>query len=90
MGQHPIEQHDQTGKRTTGVETVIGLVFAAAFAPEEGETLGELGSRFPPAPGLAHTQPDSLGFLWFDPAAFPANFAQDLPVQQARVLAAVQ
>jgi pimeloyl-ACP methyl ester carboxylesterase len=74
----------------TGVDNVIGLVFASAFAPDEGETLGELGSRFPPPPGLAHTQPDSLGFLWFDPAAIPANFAQDLPVEEARVLAAVQ
>ena len=74
----------------TGVDNVIGLVFASAFAPDEGETLGELGSRFPPPPGLAHTQPDSLGFLWFDPAAVPANFAQDLPVEEARVLAAAQ
>ena len=69
----------------TGVENVIGL----AFAPDEDETLDELGSRFPPPPGLAHTQSDSLGFLWFDPAAIPANFAQDLPVEEARVLAAV-
>jgi pimeloyl-ACP methyl ester carboxylesterase len=74
----------------TGLENVIGLVFASAFAPDEGESLGELGSMFPPPPGLAHTQPDSLGFLWFDPAAIPTNFAQDLPVQQARVLASVQ
>jgi pimeloyl-ACP methyl ester carboxylesterase len=74
----------------TGVENVIGLVFASAFAPDEGESLGELGSRFPPPPGLAHTQPDSLGFLWFDPAAIPTNFAQDLPVEEARVLASVQ
>jgi len=74
----------------TGVENVIGLVFASAFAPDEGESLGELGSRFPPPPGLAHTQPDSLGFLWFDPAAVPTNFAQDIPVEEARVLASVQ
>ena len=74
----------------TGVENVIGLVFASAFAPDEGESLGGLGALFPPPPGLAHTQPDSLGFLWFDPAAIPANFAQDLPVSEARVLAAVQ
>ena len=74
----------------TGVENVIGLVFASAFAPDEGETLGELVGRFPPPPGLAHAQPDSLGFLWFDPAAFPANFAQDIPVQDERVLAAAQ
>jgi pimeloyl-ACP methyl ester carboxylesterase len=74
----------------TGVENVIGLVFASAFAPDEGESLGELGSMFPPPPGLAFTQPDSLGFLWFDPAAIPANFAPDIPVAEARVLAAVQ
>jgi len=74
----------------TGVENVIGLVFASAFAPDQDETLGGLNARFPPPPGLAHTQPDSRGFLWFDPAAIPANFAQDIPVRQARVLAAVQ
>jgi pimeloyl-ACP methyl ester carboxylesterase len=74
----------------TGVENVIGLVFASAFAPDEGESLGGLGSLFPPPPGLAHTQPDSLGLLWFDPAAVPTYFAQDIPVEEARVLASVQ
>jgi len=74
----------------TGVENVIGLVFASAFAPDEGESLGGLGSLFPPPPGLAHTQPDSLGFLWFDPAAVPTFFAQDIPLEEARVLASVQ
>ena len=28
--------------------------------------------------------------LWFDPAAIPTNFAPDIPVEEARVLAAVQ
>jgi pimeloyl-ACP methyl ester carboxylesterase len=74
----------------TGVESAIGLVFASAFAPDEGETLGELNSRFSPPPGLAHAQQDSLGFLWFDPAAVHDNFAQDIPVPEARLLAAVQ
>ena len=31
-----------------------------------------------------------MGFLWFDPAAVPTNFAQDIPVEEARVLASVQ
>ena len=74
----------------TGVGNVIGLVFASAFAPDEGETLGGLNAQFPPPPGLAYAQPDSLGFLWFDPAAVPTNFAQDIPVTEARVLAAAQ
>ncbi len=47
----------------TGVESAIGLVFASAFAPDEGETLGGLNAQFPAPPGLAHAQPDSLGFL---------------------------
>jgi len=82
--------HSYGGAVISGAENVVGLVFASAFAPDEGETLGGLGSLFPPPPGLAHTQPDSLGFLWFDPAAVPTFFAQDIPVEEARVLAAVQ
>jgi len=74
----------------TGVPNAVGLVYASAFAPDEGETLGGLNARFPAPPGLAFAQPDSLGFLWFDPAAIPGNFAQDLPVADARVLAATQ
>jgi pimeloyl-ACP methyl ester carboxylesterase len=74
----------------TGVKNVVGLVFASAFSPDKGETLGGLNALFAPPPGLSHAQPDSLGFLWFDPAAIPTNFAQDIPVEQARVLAAVQ
>ncbi len=69
---------------------VIGLMFASAFAPDAGESLGQLGAMFPPPPGLAHLQFDSQGFGWIDPAAFPANFAQDVELEQAQVLAAVQ
>jgi hypothetical protein len=60
-------------------DDVACLVFASAFARDQGETLGGLGVVFPPPPGLAHTQPDSLGFLWFDPAAIPTNFAPRHP-----------
>ena len=74
----------------TGVKNVTSLVFASAFAPDQGENLGGLNAMFPPPPGLAHAQPDSLGFLWFDPAAIPTNFAQDIPLADARVLASVQ
>ena len=74
----------------TGVENVISLVFASAFAPDLNENLGGLNAMFPAPPGLAHAQPDSLGFLWFDPAAIPTNFAQDIPLAEARVLAATQ
>src|ERR1700730_6040313 len=72
------------------VGRVIGLVFASAFAPDAGESLGQLGAMFPAPPALAHLQPDSQGFLSLDPADFPTNFAQDLPLEQARVAAAAQ
>jgi pimeloyl-ACP methyl ester carboxylesterase len=74
----------------TGVGNVVGLVYASAFAPDEGETLGGLNAQFPAPPGLAFAQPDSQGFLWFDPAAIPTNFAPDIPLADARVLAATQ
>jgi hypothetical protein len=74
----------------TGVANVVGLVFASAFAPDEGETFGELNARFAPPPGAAHFQVDALGFVWLDPAAFPANFVQEVALQEARVMAAVQ
>ena len=45
-----------------GVENVVGLVFASAFAPDEGESLGELGSRFAPPPGLAIPSPTRWAF----------------------------
>jgi hypothetical protein len=74
----------------TGVANVVGLVFASAFAPDEGETFGELNARFAPPPGAAHFQVDALGFVWLDPAAFPANFVQEVALQEARVMAAVK
>ncbi len=74
----------------TGVASVIGLAYIAALAPDRGESAADLVGRFPQVPGLSHLQPDSLGFLWFDPAAMPANYAQDVELEDARVLAAVQ
>jgi pimeloyl-ACP methyl ester carboxylesterase len=69
---------------------VVGLVYISAYAPEDGEVLGELNERMPTAPGMANLRPDPEGFLWMDPEAFPESFAQDVDPLQARVMAAVQ
>jgi pimeloyl-ACP methyl ester carboxylesterase len=69
---------------------VVGLVYISAFAPDEGEVLGELNGRMPAVSGQANIRPDSEGFLWIDPKAFPESFAQDVDPVQARVMAAVQ
>ena len=67
---------------------VASLVYIAAFAPDEGETVGQLIQSKPgkstaigPIPG---------GFLAVDPQKFPEDFAADLPVAQARFMAISQ
>jgi pimeloyl-ACP methyl ester carboxylesterase len=69
-----------------GARNVNGLVFIAAFAPDEGEALG----GFPPGAGAKFIGPGPGGLLYVDRKEFPSCFAGDLPVQEAAVLAAVQ
>ena len=78
---------------------VVGLVFVSAFAPEEGETLGEVTPTSKDAvlgPALVpHRYPSPNGGepaveLAIDPAKFHDAFAADLPAAQAAVMAATQ
>ena len=69
---------------------VVGLVYVAAFAPDAGQAVGELGKEFPPAPGGAEIRPDASGFLLMTPKGIEEDFAQDLPKPQRRILAATQ
>jgi pimeloyl-ACP methyl ester carboxylesterase len=69
---------------------VSGLVYIAAYAPDEGESLNDLKSKFAPAPGAAHVRPDDQGYVWIERSAFPEFFAGDVDVEEARVMAAVQ
>jgi pimeloyl-ACP methyl ester carboxylesterase len=82
----------------TGNPNVKALVYIAAFAPEEGETLfdaislgGGESQLTPhlivrPYPGA----PPGDGDGYIDPAFFHQVFAQDLPARQAAVMAASQ
>jgi len=81
----------------TGLDNVVGLVFVAAFAPDDGERLGEVtaGSRdsvlgtaqvalqYPASDGTATE-------FAIDPAKLHDVFAADLSAQQAAVMAATQ
>src|SRR5271156_1848319 len=58
---------------------VAGLVYIAAFAPDEGETLGGLASGFPPAPLFGEILPIADGFLTLSEKGVHESFAQDLP-----------
>jgi len=73
-----------------GNSNVKALVYVAAFAPDAGETLGALGDRFPAAPLGTAVVPDSAGFLYIDRAKVADVFANDLPKEEAALLAATQ
>lgn len=83
----------------TGLDNVKGLVFVAAFAPDEGQTLGEIeGTSRDSALGpalLPRNYPGADGTataveLYVNPADFHQVFAGDLPAAQAAVLGASQ
>jgi len=69
---------------------VAGLVYVAAFAPDEGETLGSLAAKFPPAPLVSELQPIADGFLMLTPKGVKESFAQDLSPEENYVIFATQ
>ena len=69
---------------------VLGLVYIAAYAPDQGENISELKSHAAPAPGGAHVRPDDQGYIWIERTAYPEFFAGDVNPEEARVMAAVQ
>lgn len=69
---------------------VAGLVYVAAFAPDAGQAVGELGKEFSPAPGGAEIRPDAGGFLMMTLKGIEEDFAQDLPKAERKILAATQ
>lgn len=73
----------------TGAENVAALVFVAAFAPDEGESLAALTTGHE-TPTLANLVVDDKGEAIIEPNAFVDYFAPDIPTREARVLAAVQ
>ncbi|KDP89082.1 alpha/beta hydrolase [Cupriavidus basilensis] len=85
--------HSYGGAVITGAghaPNVVGLVYVAAFAPDEGESLGSIFARQAPPPGGAHIRPDKDGFLWLDPEAFQQSFGDDLSDVDALVMAVTQ
>ncbi|WCM22966.1 alpha/beta hydrolase [Paraburkholderia bryophila] len=68
---------------------VVGLVYIAAFAPDEGESLADI-SAVSPAAGGANLFVDSDGFLWIKQEKFQESFCQDLPADESLVMAVTQ
>jgi pimeloyl-ACP methyl ester carboxylesterase len=68
---------------------VVGLVYIAAHAPDENETEVGNGKRFPAA-GRDAIQKTADGYTYLDPARYHAEFAADLPSDEAAFEARAQ
>jgi pimeloyl-ACP methyl ester carboxylesterase len=69
---------------------VAALVYVAALAPDEGETVGSVFYRSPPHPKAPKLQADPNGLFWLPGSAFADAFAQNADSQEQATLAAVQ
>lgn len=74
----------------TRSDKVKALVYVAALAPDEGETVAEVFYRGVPHPQAPKLAPDAHGLIYLPEAAFAAAFAQNASRQELAVLAAVQ
>ncbi|MFH8619229.1 alpha/beta hydrolase [Streptomyces sp. NPDC017979] len=68
---------------------VTGLVYIAAFAPDAGESPGQISQEHPPA-AFENIAPDSDGYLWIKQDKFHWSFGQDLSEDDALVMAVTQ
>jgi pimeloyl-ACP methyl ester carboxylesterase len=69
---------------------VVGLVYVAALAPSDGESVASVTKPFPPAPLGGEVRADAEGFLTVTPKGIAEDFAQDLSDEEKQVLTAAQ
>ncbi len=84
--------HAYAGAVIAGIrsEKVRALVYVAALAPDEGETVADVFYRTEPHPTAPKLAPDAHGLIWLPEAAFPAAFAPHASAEEQAVLFAVQ
>jgi pimeloyl-ACP methyl ester carboxylesterase len=75
---------------STGNARVKALVFVAALAPDEGETVGEVFGRGKPHAKAPQLAPDADGFIWMPESGFASAFAQNASAKETALFAAVQ
>jgi pimeloyl-ACP methyl ester carboxylesterase len=71
-------------------ERVKALVYVAALAPEEGETVAQVFSRDEAHPSAPQLAPDADGFIWMPDEGFASAFAQNASPKQIALSRAVQ
>jgi pimeloyl-ACP methyl ester carboxylesterase len=74
----------------TRSEKVRSLVYIAALAPDEGETVADVFYRVEPHPKAPKLAPDAHGLIWLPEEAFAQAFAPHASPEEQAVLAAVQ
>ena len=75
---------------TVDDERVKALVYIAALAPEEGETVAQVFYRDEPHPQAPQLGPDADGLIWMPEEGFRNAFAQHATAEQIALSAAVQ
>ena len=75
---------------TANDESVKALVFIAALAPDEGETVAQVLYRDEPHPKAPKLGPDADGFIWMPDASFAEAFAPNATREQLALCRAVQ
>lgn len=71
-------------------ERVKGLVYVAALAPEEGETVVDVFTRLPPHSRAPKLAPDAHGVIYLPESAFAEVFAPKGTAEDQALLAALQ
>jgi len=69
---------------------VVGLVYAAAFAPDAGQSITDISINFPKPAGLDMLVPQADGFLLLSPEGIEQDFAQDLTKEEKARLVTAQ
>jgi pimeloyl-ACP methyl ester carboxylesterase len=71
-------------------DRVKSLVYVAALAPDEGETVAKVFYRDTPSPERPMLAPDSHGFIWMPDDGFRRAVAHTASSDQTNIAAAVQ
>ena len=71
-------------------DRVKSLVYIAALAPDEGETVAKVFYRDPKPPESPKLAPDSHGFIWIPDGGFRQAVAHKASAEQTNIATAVQ
>jgi pimeloyl-ACP methyl ester carboxylesterase len=70
--------------------SVRSLVYIAALAPDENETVAEVFYRADQHPLAPHLEPDADGFIWMPEEGFAGAVAHKTSSEEAEIMAAIQ